>query len=143
MKINKIRVYIGILILLVIIFLVVSCSTFTYSNREEPIETISVSYLVYATSDVESISVTYSNPDGGTEQKADLKPTMFKGETLQIFTVASFEEFPVDEFIYLSAQNENDSGDIIASIRVNREDWKSAESRGGYTIATVSGFYEE
>jgi hypothetical protein len=130
----------NILAVLAVILLSTSCATYgSEKSREE--EMISVAYLVYAPREVETISATYTNPDGGTEQITGMTPTIGEDDDIRMFTVAHYEKFPKDEFLYLSVQNESDRGFMIISIMVNRESWKSAKSEGGYTIATVSGYY--
>jgi hypothetical protein len=130
----------NILAVLAVILLSTSCAIYgSEKSREE--EMIEVTYAVYAPREVETISATYTNPDGGTEQITGMAPTIGEDNDIRIFTVAHYEKFPKDEFLYLSVQNESDRGFMIISIMVNRESWKSAKSEGGYTIATVSGYY--
>jgi len=131
----------SIVVVLAVILLSTSCAIYSSSEGSREEETIAVTYAVYAPREVETISATYTNPSGGTEQITGMTPTFGEDDDIRIFSVAHYEKFPKDEFIYLSVQNESDIGFMIASIRVNREDWKSAKSEGGYTIATVSGYY--
>ena len=125
-------------------------------------KTISVQYVVTGYRDIEEghseFSVTYSNDQGGTEQInglvlrksindafRDLKEPMdfaddeaFRGEI-----IASYDHFPKDEFLYISAQNQNDSGEVYVNIIVDGEVWKHGFCRGEYCITDASGFYDK
>lgn len=71
-------------------------------------------------------SLTYSNASGGTEQQDVDLPWEKK------LNVTS------GEFLYVSAQNKEERGTIVATIYVNGRIVKDAVSSGGYTIATAS-----
>ena len=71
-------------------------------------------------------SLTYSNATGGTEQREVTLPW-----------TQTFDGSP-GEFLYLSAQNEEEYGGVVASISINGRVVKDATSSGGFTIATVS-----
>jgi hypothetical protein len=72
-------------------------------------------------------SLTYQNPQGGTEQ------TVVDVPWEQLLT------FRRGDFVYLSAQNEQDHGSIVCEIWINGTKWKESTSSGGYTIASCSG----
>jgi len=72
-------------------------------------------------------SVTYENEQGGTQQEKVVVPWH------KSFTASS------GKFLYLSAQNGRDFGGIVATIRVDGQDFKKSQSEGGYVIATASG----
>lgn len=70
-------------------------------------------------------SLTYSNTDGGTEQRK-----------VQLPWSTTFTARP-GQFLYLSAQNNEETGSITVDILVDRQIRKSSTSEGGYTIATA------
>lgn len=83
-----------------------------------------VTYKV--TGSARTASVTYENGTGGTEQKAAVRlpwslPITAKSEA----------------YLYISAQNDGDSGDLTAEIDVDGQTRKSANASGAYTIADV------
>ena len=120
--------------------------------------TIDVKYIVLGYSSIMDtvpckVSVTYSNSQGGTEQingiQLKKKPSTigmgkveddvgFLGEL-----IAEYKNFPIDEFMYLSAQNQNDFGNIMVDIFVDGVPFKYSLAKGGYSIATASGVYGE
>ena len=77
------------------------------------------------------VSITYSNKNGDTEQRNGIK----NNQSIQ------FQDVPINTFLYISSQNQTDSGTIVVSILVNGKEWKSSESSGAYAIATASGIY--
>lgn len=79
------------------------------------------------------VSITYSNKNGDTEQRNGIK----NSQSIQ------FQDVPINTFLYISSQNQTDSGTIVVSILVNGKEWKSSESSGAYAIATASGIYGE
>jgi len=89
-------------------------------------DTYSIKYSVTGTTS--SVDVTYENGDGGTSQKSD--------DSLP--WTYSFTGYSGD-FIYISAQNQNDTGSVIATIYIDNEKYKSSTSEGAYVIATSSG----
>jgi len=117
-------------IILVALLLIVGaiCAISTLSSKSTPVPTprkYEVTYRVQGTTD--QVSLTYENKDGSTEQHTVNVPwyTKFSAERGQ--------------FVYLSAQNERERGNIIATVIVDGLDWKEAKSDGAYCIATVSG----
>ena len=85
-----------------------------------------VTYYVYG-EDTSQASLTYENGQGGTQQEVVHLPWR-KTITAQ-----------AGDFIYISAQNENDYGGVIVGIGVDGQPFKESESSGAYTIATASG----
>jgi hypothetical protein len=73
-----------------------------------------------------SASVTYSNGTGGTEQK-----------TVSVPWSKSFDT-QSGEFLYISAQNNGEYGDVTVSITADGKIIKDATSSGEYVIATAS-----
>lgn len=73
-------------------------------------------------------NITYENKDGGTEQKSSVSSSWsysFTGESGQ--------------FVYISAQNNNQSGSVTVKIIRDGSAFKEATSSGAYVIATASG----
>ena len=74
------------------------------------------------------VSITISNPQGGTEQYASAGlPSKF-----------TYHGFP-NNFLYISAQNLGDSGSVTVTIYINDMVYKTSTSKGAYVIATASG----
>jgi hypothetical protein len=76
------------------------------------------------------ISVTLENADAGTEQGEFALP--FK----KIFRMK------VGSFIYISAQNKGETGDVTCTIYLDGQKYKTATSSGAYTIASCNGLVE-
>lgn len=72
--------------------------------------------------------VTYTNAQGGTEQKKVVLPWQSS------FSVPGSTRL----FLYLSTQNNGSSGDISCDILLDGQAYKHSTSSGGYTIATCS-----
>jgi hypothetical protein len=90
-----------------------------------------VAYAVTGTAT--SASVTYTNEDGGTSQEANATlpwKYSFKAE-------GSFEtEGPS---VYLSAQNDGETGDVTVTIYKDYKEFKTSTSKGAHVIATAEG----
>jgi hypothetical protein len=71
-------------------------------------------------------SLTYENGGGGTSQE---KVTLPWSQTVKA---------PESGFLYISAQNEHDYGDITCTITVDGKVIKTSTSTGAYTIASCS-----
>jgi len=80
------------------------------------------------TGSAERVFVTLSNPTGGTEQH----------DYVYLPYRYAFTSFP-ESFVYISAQNQGDSGTVTVSIYVNGKRFKTSSSSGAYVIATASG----
>lgn len=74
-----------------------------------------------------SASLTYQNAQGGTEQKK-----------VQVPWASTFNARS-GAFLYLSAQNQQDTGTISCEILVDNVVVKTSTSEGAYTIASCSG----
>lgn len=85
-----------------------------------------VEYEVTGSTDV--VSITIANKSGGTSQ--------YSGVTLPWST--SFKADPGD-FVYVSAQNQRDTGSVTAAIYIDGDKYKRSTSTGAYVIATASG----
>lgn len=130
--------------------------------EKSELKTIEVMYLVICTA--KSVSLTYNNDQGGTqqisewEQMIDLykainfKESLIYGvKGLEKFVnkgtmgivVTKYYSFPRNEFLYISAQNDTDSGYVTVIIIVNNEVWKNSTSSGAYVIATANGYYDK
>jgi hypothetical protein len=85
----------------------------------------SVTYRVDGTA--RSASLTYQNAQGGTQQE----------------TVALPWEQPMTaqagSFVYISAQNQGESGNVTVHIIVDGTEFKQSTARGAYAIASASG----
>jgi hypothetical protein len=86
----------------------------------------SVTY--YVTGSASSVSVTYQNGTGGTEQR----------DAVSLPWNATFD-MDEGDFVYLAAQNQGDSGTVTCSIRADGQLVKQSTSTGAYVIASCSG----
>lgn len=87
--------------------------------------TYRVSYTI--TGSAESVSVTYQNAQGNTEQ-GSYKLPFKKNFTMEY-----------GQFAYISAQNNGRTGSVICTIYVNDAIWQTATSKGAFVIADCSG----
>lgn len=94
-------------------------------EREQLAAHPKVTYSV--TGSTRSASLTYTNGSNGTEQR-----------TVDLPWSASFEGTP-GQHIYLSAQNQEDTGSVRVTISVNGREVKRSDSSGAYAIATANG----
>lgn len=85
----------------------------------------SVRYRVAGTA--KAGSMVWENSQGGTEMGDYNLPWQ------KSFTFAG------GDFVYISAQNQGETGSIICQIWVNGVKWKESTSTGAYSIATCSG----
>ena len=126
----------------------------TITTAAKPL-TVNVKYMVFGDTgnDVVNpeVSVTYTNYQGGTEQISNLvlkdNPNdimVYKLEdvkTLKGALVVEYKEFPIDEFMYLSAQNQKAYGNIIVCIVINDTLQKMSKAKGAYAIAEANYYY--
>lgn len=104
---------------LLITLVLLTCSACATSQKS-----YRVTYEVGGTA--KSVNLTYTNESGGTEQRnADLPWS-------KTFSARD------GDFLYISAQDQGGSGDVVAYIILNGNTKKSAHSSGPYTIATSS-----
>ena len=81
------------------------------------------------TGTAETASLTYSNRNGDTVQVSSVRVP---------WTSKAFQA-EAGAFLYISAQNNGESGNITCSIYLNGEKVRSNTSKGAYTICTASG----
>lgn len=108
-----------ITVLLWLLLLFFSCSSLFDTSYD-------VEYKV--TGSASKVDITIENEDGGTSQYHDVPVPWsytFKGE--------------VGDFVYVSAQNQGQSGTVTATIYRDGETFKTSTSSGAYVIATASG----
>jgi len=102
-----------------------------YNNNDNSDGYKPTSYLVRyeITGTAESVSITYSNEDGGTSQKSE------------VYLPNSCILYPMYEgdFLYISAQNNGEYGSVTTEIYVAGELFRTSTSYGAYVIATSSG----
>ncbi len=88
----------------------------------------SVTYYVDSSNyRVRSASLTYKNGQGGTQQEEVLLPWK-KSFSMQH-----------GDFVHISAQNQQSTGNITVRIDVDGKEFKRSEASGGYTIASAGG----
>lgn len=111
-------------VILSIVFLgmiYLSCSSLFDTNSK-----ISVELKVTGTA--KSVSITYVNEDGGTSQVSSVSlPWSYSYNGTH------------DDFYYVSAQNNSETGTVTTKVLANSKEIKSSTSSGAYVIATSSG----
>lgn len=75
-----------------------------------------------------TVDVTLNNSMGGTEQY----------NNVMLPKIYSYKHFN-DNFLYISAQNNENAGSVIVEIYYKGSLFKASKSEGAYTIATASG----
>lgn len=88
--------------------------------------TIDVEYRV--TGSAETVDITISNEGGGTSQFSD-QPVPWSYEF----------EGEEDDFVYVSAQNNGETGSVAVTIYTDGDRFKTSTSSGAYVIASASG----
>ena len=108
--------------------IVIALSIFTFSGYQK--EEVAVEYKYEVTGTSGDYSVTMQNTDNNTQQFSNVGNGWLYKWT-QTTT----------RWLYLSAQNNSSSGNV--TVRIYRDGKVVAEntSYGGYTIATVDGYY--
>lgn len=86
-----------------------------------------VTYKV--TGSAESVSITYTNYDGGTSQYS----LVYLPWDITFYSMKS------GDFVYISAQNNGEYGSVKAEIYVDGALFKTSSSYGAYVIASSSG----
>ncbi|MEA3475104.1 MAG: MmpS family transport accessory protein [Candidatus Cloacimonadota bacterium] len=102
----------------ILLVVLIGCSIFDFS--------IDVKYEV--TGSANKVDVTYANKDEGTSQANDVSipwSYSFEGEG--------------DQFVYISAQNQGQSGSVTVTIYRDGKKFKRSTSTGAYCIASASG----
>jgi len=100
-----------------------------WSNKMEECEKNPKNKIEYrVTGSTNKVDITYTNKDGGTSQANGVSiPWSYS------FTSSS------GKFVYVSAQNKNESGSITVTIYKDGSVFKSSKSSGEYCIAGASG----
>jgi hypothetical protein len=80
------------------------------------------------TGTAETVDITYQNADGGTSQLSDVTLPWSLGFTGQAL-----------DFVYVSAQNQGDTGTVTATIYRDNEQLATSTSSGAYVIASADG----
>jgi hypothetical protein len=123
---KKAGTIVGIVILVVVIAVVATCLLSPSPESSAPTVLPHVVYKITGTA--QRVDVTLSNDTGGTEQYSNVYvPREYWYPTFS------------DDFVYISAQNQGESGSVTVSIYVNDALFKTSTSSGAYVIATASG----
>lgn len=78
------------------------------------------------------VDIHYTNPFGGTSQS-------YKSGSQDVWE-KTYLSFQSGDWLYISAQIDNDLGSVTAKIYVNGNLFDSSYSSGAYAIASASGF---
>lgn len=107
------------IIFFLIIFLFLACDP-------NELKIYSIEYKV--TGSASRVDVTYANDSGGTSQQSNVRvPWSYSFNRIK------------GSFVYISAQNQGESGSVIVTIYKENELFKRSESNGAYVIASASG----
>ncbi len=87
-----------------------------------------VTYSV--TGSASAASLTYQNDSGGTNQ-----------QTVNLPWTRTFSGFGSGDFLYVSAQNQDDHGTLRCEIKIGSRVAFSSDASGAYSICTASGSY--
>ncbi len=118
-------------IIFVILFLT-SCDLSNQSSSSSKASSYLIKYEVVGSGQCTAASLTYENSSDGTSQiSASALPWTY-----------SFTVNDISQFLYISAQNNFDSGSVTTRIYVNGSVKKESTSTGAYVIATCSGSIE-
>jgi hypothetical protein len=126
-----VKIIVGIAFIAAVAVIAITCSLVggTSQTSTDSPKTTSYPTITYEiTGTARAVNITLNNPTGGTEQYANVGlPSKF--------TYDSFSDF----FLYISAQNQGESGTVTVSIYVNGKLYKTSTSSGAYVIASASG----
>lgn len=103
-----------------------SAPSYTAPRKTSADFTLPITYRISGTAG--SVSLTYVNATGGTEQISTAGVPWEK--TFQMH---------YGDFVYLSAQNNGERGSVICEIELDNKTWKQSTSSGAYSIASCSG----
>lgn len=111
-------------LLLIFVFIML----FVFSGCEDVFGPKFYDVIYKVTGSAITVDVTYANEDGGTSQESDVSvPWSY-----------SFRR-EEGEFVYISAQNQGESGSVTVRIYKDGSIFKTSTSSGAYVIATASG----
>lgn len=80
-----------------------------------------------------SADITYATPSGTSQQQGVDVPLKMKGSGKRGLT---FDTFGRAAFLYISAQNKDEYGDVTCTIKVDGEVVATNTASGGYAVAT-------
>ncbi len=129
-KNNNAMTLLIISIAVVVLFALYSLiNSFIEPTGTSPSNTANSTYVVMyeVTGSATNADFTYENSSGGTEQATYWLPK----------TIDFLGQY--GDFVYISAQNNDDSGSIQCRILINGVEYKKARSSGAYVIASCSG----
>lgn len=84
----------------------------------------------WVNSDCGEVSITYATAGGGTAQRDFGNGVVYESDS-----------FSSGDFVYISAQNQCDSGDVTVRIYKRGRIYRETSSSGAYVIATASGTF--
>jgi hypothetical protein len=118
-----------LVIVVLIISLLIGCPSVTEDQYDVPVvKRTEVEYRVTCSAAPYLVDITIENEDGGVSQFSDVvAPWSYS------FTASK------NDFVYVSAQNQQSSGTITASIYTDGNLFKTSTSSGAYVIATAYG----
>lgn len=130
-----------VFVLLIVIGIVVSCNSKSDSSSSSTSTSAPAAAAAPVVADT-SYTVTYKVT--GTAGAVDLTMSDEDGDTSQQSKVAvpvtrTLRNMHEGDFLYISAQNQGESGSVICSIEVDGVPVKTATSSGAYVISTCSG----
>jgi len=131
---------VGKFMLLIVVFFIVGAiavgasTSGTLASATRP-ATHTVTYKVEGTT--KGASITYENSSGDTSQQSDVDVPLTRksdgGHGIELYNMHG------GDFLYISAQNNQEYGSVTCIIEVDGVVVKRNTSSGGFTIATCSG----
>lgn len=108
-------------LVIILLAVIISCD----KTPTEPGYEYKVEYAITGTA--KTVDVTLNNSGGNTEQFSEVTvPQSYKYETFN------------DDFLYISAQNQGETGTVIVTIYYEDNPIETANSEGAYVIASAS-----
>lgn len=117
-----------IIFFIMILALVITLAILSLSCNKQSTKPIIYTLKYEVTGSAASVDITYENADGGSSQITN-SPIPWS---------TSFSR-AAGEYVYISAQNRGYYGDVTVTIYRNNTLFKTANSSGPHSIATVSG----
>ena len=113
-------------------YALISTMVFFMSCEDDSNEVDNLRVVTYKVEGSSTASITLETDEGGVAQFANKHLPWTK----------TYQEFERGDFVYLSAQNDGNSGFVRVTILVDNLSWKSTISSGAYVIATATGSLE-
>lgn len=119
-----------ILALSMLVFSILACGETPTTGASQQPAAAGHTVKIEVTGTASSVDITY-------QDLASNDPAQDSGRAVPYWR--SWANIPDGTFVYISAQNDDDSGSVTCEITVDGILWKTTTSNGGYVICTSSG----